>query len=238
MKKFVTSVLAFTLAVASVSVAFASGPGPFYGRGGYYDGGWSADAGNLLSLSAGVWGGAVTSPMAAGYYEGKIAVGDWSESYPNSNQTVFISGPGDIVNWTFDTNVHADGWLPATDIAMNDHAIPAGTTFEVIGAAPETGAWGFGIACTLVGDVWSVEIPIAAPGSYDVKFRKTGDWGLNVGTDGVGTNSNNANYTTTLPNEPVLFEFNQSSGRIRVTVGGGVVPTSNRTWGSVKQLYR
>jgi hypothetical protein len=235
MKKIATSVLAMTLLTASL--AMASGPGPFYARGGYYDGGWSADAGNLMTLSAGVWSRSVPSPMAAGYYEGKVAVGDWSESYPASNMPVWISGPGDIVTWTFDTNVYLDGWLPATDIAMNDHAIPAGTTFEVIGAAPETGGWASGVAATLVGDIWSVTINIAAPASYDVKFRKTGDWSLNVGTDGVGTNANNANYTTTVPFQDVQFQFNQRTGRIRVTVDQPT-PTRAQTWGKLKQLYR
>ena len=169
MKKLVTSVIAIALVTASV--AFAAGPGPFYARGGYYDAGWSADAGNLMTLSAGVWTVAATSPMAAGYYEGKVAAGDWSESYPNSNQPVFITGPGDIVAWTFDTNVYADGWLPATDIAYNDHMIGPGHTFEVIGLAPETGGWASGIAAVLAGDVWSVQLNIATPGSYDWKFR-------------------------------------------------------------------
>ncbi len=236
MKKFVTSML--FLALATASVAYASGPGPFYARGGYYDAGWSADAGNLLTLSGGVWSADVASPMAAGYYEGKIAVGDWSESYPNSNQPVFISGPGDIVHWTFDTNVYADGWLPATDIAYNDHAVAPGMTFEVIGAAPETGGWASGVAATLNGDVWEVEIPIAAPGTYDVKFRKTGDWSINVGADGYGTNSNNASYTTTMVNEPVLFQFNQATGRMRCLVGGFATPTHDTTWGRLKSLFR
>lgn len=236
MKKFVTTVLA--LALATASVAYASGPGPFYARGGYYDAGWSADAGNLLTLTAGVWSASVVSPMAAGYYEGKIAVGDWSESYPNSNQPVFVTGPGDVVTWTFDTNVYADGWLPATDIAYNDHMLPPGATFEAIGSAPETGAWASGLAASLVGDIWSVETPIASPGSYEVKFRRTNDWSINAGADGYGTNSNNVAYTTTMANEPVLFQFNQVTGRVRVTVGGWATDAKQGTWGRLKSMFR
>lgn len=235
MKKIATLVSAMLL--VSAVAAMASGPGPFFARGSYYDAGWSADAGNAMTLSAGVWSAAVASPMAAGYYEGKVAVGDWSESYNASNMPVWISGPGDIVTWTFDTNVHADGWLPAQDIAMNDHAIPAGTTFEVIGSAPETGSWTTGVAGALGGDIWSVSIVIGTPGTYDVKWRKTGDWGLNVGSDGIGTNANNASYTTTVANQPVLFRFNQRTGRIKIDVGG-VTPTKLGTWGGLKALYR
>jgi hypothetical protein len=235
MKKIATFVSALLL-VSAVS-ALASGPGPFFAAGDYCADGWNAGAGNGLTLSAGVWSGAVPSPNAAGSYQGKVMVAGWSESYPASNQPINISGPGDIVNWTFDTNVHSDGWLPAQDIVMNDHMIPAGTTFEVIGAAPETGGWGSGVAATLTGSIWSVEIVIANAGTYDVKFRKTGDWGLNVGSDGVGTNSNNFSYTTTVSNQPVLFRFNQATGRSRIDVGG-VTPTSKTTFGGLKALYR
>lgn len=236
MKKMVTSFLA--LALLSTGVALAAGPGPFYARGGYYDAFWSADAGNLMTLSGGVWTASVTSPMAAGYYEGKVAVGDWSESYPNSNQPVFITGPGDIVTWTFDTNVYNDGWSPNTNIAYNDHMLPPGATWEAIGSAPETGSWGDGADATLVGDVWSVQVVVATPGNYEVKFRRPGDWSINVGSDGYGTNSNNYAYTTTMPNEPVLFQFNQVTGRMRAVVGGWATPTTPSTWGRLKSLYR
>jgi hypothetical protein len=175
--------------------------------------------------------------MAAGTYGGKIATDDWSAGYPHSNQPVFISGPGDVVHWTFDTLVHYDGWLPATNIVMNDHAIPAGTAFEVIGDASETGGWASGVASTLTGDVWSAELVIATPGSYNVKFRKTGDCGLNVGSDGVGTNADNFGYTTTVDHEPVLLQFDQATGRMRVVVGS-VTPTTKSTWGGLKSRYR
>ena len=124
-----------------------------------------------------------------------------------------------------------------SNIVMNDHMIPAGTTFEVIGAAVETGSWGSGVAAVLGGDVWSVVIPIGTPGTYDVKFRKTGDWSINVGSDGVGTNSNNYSYTTTIPGEPMLFQFNQKTGRMRVSANGAT-PTRSTTFGGIKALYR
>jgi len=238
MKKIATSLIA--LALVTASVAFAAGPGPFFAPGDYCTPAWSPGPSNQLTLSAGVWTGAVVSDAALvpGFYAGKVATSDWSEGYPTSNQPVFLTSPGEVVNWTFDTNVYADGWLPATDIVYNDHMIPAGATFEAIGSAPETGNWGSGVACALTGDVWSVEIPIATPGSYEVKFRRTNDWSINAGSDGFGTNSANIPYTTTIANEPVLFQFNQLTGRVRVLPGGGVVPTTEGTWGRLKSLFR
>jgi hypothetical protein len=235
MKKIATFVSALLL-VSAVS-AFASGPGPFFAAGDFCADGWAAGAGNGLTLAAGVWSGNIPCPNGAGTYFGKVMIAGWGESYPHSNQPVFISGPGETVHWTFDTNTYGDGWLPATDIVMNDHLIPAGTTFEVIGGAPETGSWGSGVAAVLNGNTWSVQINIASPATYDVKFRKTGDWGLNVGPDGVGSNSDNYSYTTTVSNQPVLFRFNQATGRMRIDVGGAT-PTTKTSFGGLKALYR
>ncbi|MBK7367324.1 MAG: hypothetical protein IPJ04_05260 [Candidatus Eisenbacteria bacterium] len=232
MKKIATIVSALML-VSAVS-AYASGPGPFYAPGDYVSPNWTpGDPSCALSLSAGVWSGSIAASVGAGTYQGKVAVAGWSESYPASNVALFITGSGESIAWTFDTNTYADGWLPATDIVLTDHSYPAGITWEAIGAAPETGGWGSGVAMTQSGNIWSVTVNIASVGSYDVKWRKTGDWSLNVGTDGVGTNANNFNYTTTVPNQPVTFQFNQATGRSRIVVGG-VPGTSNRTWGQVK----
>ena len=43
-------------------------------------------------------------------------------------------------------------------------------------------------------------------------------------------------FTTTVPNSEVRFEFNPATGRTRVTVGNPV-PTEEATWGQVKALY-
>ena len=45
MKKITT----LALALLAFSAIAASAAGPFYARGSYYDAGWSADAGNLLT---------------------------------------------------------------------------------------------------------------------------------------------------------------------------------------------
>lgn len=232
MKKIAT--LSAALLLASAVSAFASGPGPFFAPGDYVSPNWNpGDPSCALTNSGGVWTGGILASVGAGTYQAKVAVAGWSESYPTSNVFVFLNGSGETVNWSFDTNAHADGWLPAQDIVLSDHAYPTGITWEVIGAAPETGGWGSGVAMAHAGSIWSATINIAAVGSYDVKFRKTGDWSLNIGQDGVGTNSINFNYTTTVPNQPVTFEFNEATGRSRITVGA-IVGTTQRTWGQVK----
>lgn len=240
MRKTATLVLALMLVATA---AFAAGAGPFYAKGDFYcaPGCWNADAGNLLTFNAGtgIWSGVVTCDQAYARHEFKIANWDWSESYfPWCNLWVHC-GNGDQVTFTLDTNVYADGWFPTQDIVWSSHFAPPGTTFEVIGGAPETGSWGSGTAATLIGTVWTLSTPIATPGSYEAKFRATGTWDVcNIGTEGAGAPCGaNLQYTTTAANEFVTFEFNQATGRARV-FNGSPVPAVQGSWGQVKTLYR
>jgi hypothetical protein len=143
------------------------------------------------------------------------------------------------VHFTFDTNTYADGWWPQANIVWSDHYAPPGTAFEVIGGAPETGSWGSGVPATLAGGVWSKLINIATPGAYEAKFRAVGSWDImNLGTEGAGAPCGaNLQYTTTDPNQDVLFEFNTATGRTRVTVQQPT-ETVRRSWGQMKTLYR
>ncbi|MBI5710749.1 MAG: hypothetical protein HZC42_10665 [Candidatus Eisenbacteria bacterium] len=239
MKKIATMLCAMLLAS---SIALAAGPGPFYAKGDMYcaPGCWNADGGNLLSLAAGVWSGPVATDQGPGRHEFKIANLDWSENYfPWCNLWVHTSGPGDVVHFSLDTNVYGDGWLPNQDIVWSDHYAPPGTTFEVIGSAPETGGWAFGTPANLIGTVWTRVLTIATAGANEAKFRATGTWDVcNIGSEGAGAPCGaNLAYTTVVDNTDVKFEFNSATGRARVTVLGPT-PTLNTTWGKVKTLYR
>ncbi len=245
MKKIATMLCAMLLAS---SVALAAGPGPFYAKGSMYcvPGCWNADGGNLLSLASGVWSGSVVcdnnsvpNPSFPGRHEFKIANLDWSESYSPWCNLWVHTYMGEVVYYTLDTNVYADGWLPAQDIVWTDHYAPPGTTFSVIGSAPETGSWGTDTPANLIGTIWTRVLTIATPGAYEAKFRATGTWDImNIGSEGAGAPCGaNLGYTTTVDNTDVKFEFNSATGRARVSVLGPT-PTLNTTWGKVKTLYR
>lgn len=249
MKRTATAMLTLVFACALAGAAFA---GPWFAKGDYYCvsvGCWNYDLGNELfddglhgdgAASDGLFGGTAVSDQAGGRHEYKIALADWSEAYfPWCNLWVHTAGAGDPVHFTFDTNTHLDGWWPQSNIVWSDHYAPPGTTFEVIGGAPETGSWGSGVAATLVGTIWRRVVTIATPGAYEAKFRATGSWDImNVGTEGAGAPCGaNLQYTTANPNEDVLFEFETATGRTRVVVLGAT-PAARRSWGQVKTLYR
>lgn len=147
-------------------------------------------------------------------------------------------GPGDSIHFTFDTNVRFDGWAPYMNIVSSDHAIPPGAVMELIGSAPETGAWLNGVAASPVGDRWQRVLTVATPGMYEFKFRVQGTWDVvSFGYDYNNTAGRNAAYTTTLPGSDVLFQLDLATGRVRA-VELGPDPVRPTSWGQLKARYR
>lgn len=240
------------LSVSIACAAFAgfAFAGPWFVPGDYYDcgaGTWCFDANNEMfddglhgdgAAGDGIFGVYVPSNQAVGKHEFKFAYGDWSTSYhPNCNLWVYIENMNDVIHFTYDTNTYADGWVPTTSIYWSDKMYPAGTMFEVIGDAPETGAWGFGVPGVLNGSVFEVTINIGTAGGYGYKWRAVGDWNVqNFGGEGAVPCGFNAGYTTAFDNQDVFFELDTATGRIRATP---LDPTSTEeaSWGSVKKLF-
>ena len=224
MKRVVGTCLAvaFLLTVAS----FASAQGPWYAMGDYYTPNWTADAGDQLyddglhgdgAAGDGLWGGTVVSNDQTGRKEFKIGLADWSQSYPGCNSWVHNPATGTAIHFTFDTRTHTDGWLPTTNIVWSDHYAPAGTQFEVIGSAPETGNWNSGVPAVYVKSLWELQLVIATPGTYEAKFRAVGSWDIcNIGSETNTPCGANLSYTTTQANQTVRFLFNPVTGRARV----------------------
>jgi hypothetical protein len=232
-------------------VAFAgSADAQWYAKGDIYcvPGCWNFDGGNELvddgtngdAVAAdGIFTRLVTTDVGApGKYSWKAADGPWANSYPGQNQFVHINAPAEQVLFTLDTNVYADGFTPATNIAWSSHYAPPGSAFEVIGAAPEIGNWGDGVVAAEAGGVHSVTVNIAAPAAYDFLWRVDNDWDAQtMRVDGGASGGSNLSFTTTLPNQDVLFEFDANTGRTRTTV---LTPTAteNVSWTQTKELFR
>lgn len=244
----------------AVSLALLAGPaaaaGPFYARGAYYAGSgapWDYDAGNQLhddglhgdgAAGDGVYAASVVADQGAGIYGFKIANADWSELYPHqpffplSNARVAIEGPGDVVFFRLDTNAEPDGWIPASNAVATDQPAPPGVSYEVIGSAPETGAWTSGVPAPQVDSFLVAEIPIANPGAYAFKFRVVGTWDVcNFGAHYNMHDGDDFAYVTEKPGAIVRFEMNLRTGRGRA-LELPPSPVEATTWGRIKGAYR
>jgi glycosidase len=157
---------------------------------------------------------ALVTVSPAGRHEFKVAVEDWSVSYPPSgNSWLETSIDPEVVIVTFDTNTYTDGWLPQTTI---------------IGVSTEPGAWtavgdwqGWDNAnpatamAALGGGVYELVTTLPSPGSYQYKAVKTGTWDA-IGADGRGVNAATALFDTTIADQEVAFRVDALAGRIEV----------------------
>jgi hypothetical protein len=159
---------------------------------------------------------ALVTISSMGRYEFKVALEDWSASFPTSgNSWLDAQTDGEIVTFTFDTNIYADGWLPETN---------------VIGVSTESGAWtavgdwqGWdnanpATALTHMGDgVYELTTAITSPGTYQYKAVKTGTWDA-IGADGRSVNAATATFATIQAGQNVTFQLDANAGRVHVMV--------------------
>jgi hypothetical protein len=254
----------FTFAALLVpALASAQAPGPYYARGNFYcasnlsgitapdscygygpavmlyDDGQHGDGAD----GDGIYGAWVTSNQPAGRREFKVANADWTFNIPNVpgwptwNGVVFTSGPGDVVHFRLDMSSPGYGWVPEISVS-NDHAYPPGAQLELMGSAPELGAWSAGLLAQHTGNVWSCLATIATPGTYEYKFRVLGDWNVvNFGIDYDHMQGRNGTFITTAPNTEMVIQFDELTGRVRA-IDNHSVAARRSSWGRLKAIYR
>jgi hypothetical protein len=242
-------------ATLGVGPAFAEN---YHARGTFYAGTgetWGFDAGNQLfddglhgddAAGDGIYAADVIPDQDGVFHEWKIANEDWTENYPNhpthpmANAILYLLNPGETIHFHLDTNTRGEGWQPAAyAVACSHFTIPLpGYEFELIGSAPELGAWETGIPVVMEEDLWTARTTIASPGAYEFKFRVIGTWDYcNLGVHYNMFYGDNFTFETEAPDIMVRFEFDPHDGRARAVCEGSV-KTELASWGSLKGLYR
>lgn len=193
----------------------------------------------------GVYGVDVTCDQMIGFHDWKIATSDWSLNYPLDpvnptwNAKLWTTELFETIHFRLDTNTVGDGWQPAQNAVSCSHYAPPGSEYEVIGSAVEIGEWNWGVPAALDGDVWTVDVTIAAPGVHEFKFRVLDDWdlstmGLYYNMQVPGGNFWCEQFT---PDRTWRFQWNTVTGRGRA-VDVTDVPNEAIAWGDLKSLFR
>lgn len=240
--------------VAAAIAPAAQAAGPYFARGAFYAGSngiWATDAGNQLyddglhgdgAAGDSVFACTVLSDQPPGDYPFKIANGDWTENWPTSSQYptenahLLTVGSGESIHFVLDLRARA-GWEPLAGAVACDHGWATGTALEIMGSAPEMGAWASPLATVDDGGVWTTVITIATPGDYEFKFRQAGNWNWAFGPQynmGVG---GNFHLTTTIPGTSVRLLYDTHDGRAYAHEFD-VTPARPASWGRVKSLFR
>jgi hypothetical protein len=190
-----------------------------------------------------------TFNLYVGTWEYKVAINDsWNENYgvggaPNGNNYV-ISLPADqAVTFTYDPVTHVvthDVTLSPVVVAAGSFQGEAGcpgdwmpdclTTQLALVSAPN------GVGRPAANASYAYTIPTLPPGDYEFKIAIGGSWNENYGDGGV-FNGNNIPFTVPKSGAVVTFHYDSQTHVPGVIVDTST-PTTKRTWGQVKTLYR
>lgn len=193
--------------VLTVSLAMLAGlvvAQPYFVRGSFN--GWTNDSNPMVDMGDGLYEYTVTGLNPGQMYEFKATVADWSVSEPDNNARAVANASGEL-KVTYRPTAPADGWNPA-DRRLGYY--DPGHGWEIMGSfngwsapAVTLNSWGGGLF-TGTGTF--------APGTYEFKFRKTGDWDVTITNDFSGTGGNiSLTVTEALPQ--VNFFLDLPGGR-------------------------
>ena len=174
-----------------------------------------------------------------------VECGNWDNDYPGENSWLITNNLDQLVTFTFDTNDYSlnagMALLPASNIvnAIGDY-LP--TSFTAVG---DFQGWNNTDLTTLMTDMgngfYRLVYTIPSAGSYLGKAVITNTWN-GFGADGRSSDAANISFTTTEPNQDVVFLLDSFSGRMLIepaSIGTGTwcVASSLDLWATHNPLY-
>ena len=195
----------FTLTLAGVVGLTATGvssAAPYFVRGGFNN--WEPV--NPMTETSPGSGHYTATVTGTGRSDFKVAEEDWDPNFPGNNARVDF-GAGGSVTFHFYEGPASDGWAPAA----NRVGYTSLHGWDVMGSFN-----GWSGPLDMIdegGGLFRAEFTVPAPGEFEYKYRKDNDWEVNIGNDGFAFNAGNLKYTTTTPNEVVVFQLDTVGGR-------------------------
>ncbi|HVT30003.1 MAG TPA: PEP-CTERM sorting domain-containing protein, partial [Lacipirellulaceae bacterium] len=164
-----------------------------------------------------VWDATVTGLTPGTAYNYKLANDDYSQDAPQGafrDGTVPANDNGEIHFHLFNQTTWSDGWNPS-DTRRAGFDDPHQFNWELMGDLGDgSGYVSHGIMTDEGGGLYSIDATIAADGTWPFKFRKEGDWGINIGVDFA---NNGADASTGMVTAGTYeFDLDLRNGRWRV----------------------
>ncbi|MDY0125139.1 MAG: alpha amylase N-terminal ig-like domain-containing protein, partial [Anaerolineaceae bacterium] len=176
----------------------------------------------------GVYSMAMSVPTPGTYGWKAVECGNWSNGHPSANSWVTTGSPLQYVTFTLDTNDYSlnagMALLPASNI-VNVKGDNLPTSYTAVG---DFQGWNNSNPATLMTDMGNgfhrLVYTIPTAGSYIGKAVVTGTWN-GFGADGRSSDAANINFSTTEPNQDVVFLLDSFSGRMLIEpVSSGIGP--------------
>jgi hypothetical protein len=175
----------FGITLATCLASACADAAPWYARGEFNN--WGTD--NQMTETApgsNVFKTTVGGLTPGTRFEFKVGSADWTTSFPANNARVYSDATGNITFFYYAGN-QADGRNPAADRV--GYADP-GIAWDLMGSFDN---WTNPVSMTGPGNgVYTADMPLVGGTNYEFKFRKAGDWGLNIGQTFANDGSNAA----------------------------------------------
>lgn len=209
----------FVAVAALVAVAGAAQAQPYYVRGPFN--GWPGTGGVLMTdMGGGMHQGTVTGLTPNAQVELKATVENWSfaaPSAPGSNGAFgnnfwqYAGATGSITVNMFPNTSWSDGYYPnnTNRIGFVDPLVHG---WEIMGDFNGSGFSSPLVSLTNQGNGVYTGTLASTPGSYQFKFRKTGDWDIAIG-ETFERNGGNAFATINPGDTGVQFTLDLPNGR-------------------------
>ena len=198
-----------------------------------------------LIAEDGIYSLALSVPTA-GFSGWKVVeCGNWDNAFPGADSWLITNNLDQLVTFTFDTNNYSLNagmvLMPASNI-VNAIGDDLPTSFTAVG---DFQGWNNTDLTTLMTNMgngfYRLVYTIPSAGSYIGKAVLTNTWN-GFGADGRSSDAANISFTTTEPNQDVVFLLDSFSGRLLIEpassgTGPWCVASSLDTWATHNPLY-
>lgn len=194
--------------VAGLVVAASAMADTYVLRGSFNN--WGADGDVALNdMGGGLYSATLTGLTVGSPIELKATTLDWSFNAPGDNLRTMPDANGNLTVNFFPSTSWADGFLPDNKPRVG-YVDPLQFGWEVIG---EFNGWSgpIGGLTNMGNGLYEGEFAIA-PGTYQFKFRKAGDWDISIGDD---FSNYGHNITMTATGPMTRFTLDLPNGRFK-----------------------
>lgn len=151
---------------------------------------------------------------SSGDQDFKITDGTWDNPYPAENVGIHFGGAANDIELRFLPGSFSDPWYPKTNRVGYEWLGLHG--WEVMGSFND---WASPVL-TLTDQgsgLFTGELVVPTPGTYEFKYRMTDNWETAVGDlAGINPSNDNISITTTVPNEVLQLGIDMPNGRYRI----------------------
>jgi 1,4-alpha-glucan branching enzyme len=200
------------VALAFGWVASVAEAAPWYARGEFNN--WGTD--NQMaetSPGSGVFSTTVSGLAPGTAFQFKVASSDWGTSFPANNSKTYSDAAGKITFYYY-AGAQGDGASPGADRV--GYADP-GIAWDLMGSFNN---WTTPVTMSGGSGVYTGQVALAGGTPYEFKFRKAGDWGLNIGQTFENDGPNAA--FTPATTDTYQFQLDLVHGDWQVAAASGV----------------